>query len=78
MRLEKAEQRREQRRLARPLSKLICPDSGQVQEPPGPPLLAKRCRKGGKGNGHCVGWSIGMHGLERLLRARREGIWRRS
>ena len=39
MRFEKADQRREQRRLARSRAQLICPDSGQVQEPPRAPFV---------------------------------------
>ena len=50
MRLEEADQRGEQA-PARPRrrAKLVCPDSGQVEEPLRPPFVAKRCRKRGEG-----------------------------
>ena len=51
MRLEKADQRRQQHRVVRPSPQIICPNSGQFEEPPGPALVGKRCRKGGKGEG---------------------------
>lgn len=41
--LQEADERREQRRLACPAAKLFNPDSGQVKEPAGPSLVAKRC-----------------------------------
>jgi two-component system cell cycle response regulator DivK len=44
--------------------KLICPDSGQVEEAPRPTRIAKRCRKGGKGESMRVVWSVARHGLE--------------
>jgi hypothetical protein len=47
MGFEEAEQRREQYRVIRLAAKLICPDSGQVEEPSRPALVAKRCRKCG-------------------------------
>ena len=40
MRLEEADQRGEQRRVAGSRPKLVCPDSGQVEEPLRPPLVA--------------------------------------
>ena len=66
VRLEKADQGREQGRIGRPAPELICPDSGQVQEPPGPAFVTKRCRKGGKGKGQRIIWRLRWHGLERL------------
>ena len=48
VRFEEAQQRREQRRLGRPRPKLVRPDSGQVEEPLRPPLVAERCRKRGE------------------------------
>jgi hypothetical protein len=44
VRFQEADQRGKQRRLTRASAKLVCPDSGQVDEPPGPPRLTKRCR----------------------------------
>ena len=49
VRLEEAQQRGEKRRIARSAPKLVCPDSGQVEEPLRPAFVAKRCRKRGKG-----------------------------
>ena len=48
MRFEKADQGREQRRVCRSGAKLVCPDSGQVDEPLSPPPVTERCRKRGK------------------------------
>ena len=45
MRLEKLEQRHEQRPFAGPSAKLACPDSGQVEEALRPPRLIERCGK---------------------------------
>lgn len=42
MRLEEADQSREQGRLARSLAKLIRPNSGQVEEAPRPPFVGER------------------------------------
>jgi len=42
MRLEEADKCREQGRVARPLAKLVCPNSGQVEEAPRPPLVGER------------------------------------
>ena len=64
MRLEKSDQRGEQGGLICPAPKLVCPDSGQVEEPLRPTLLPKRCRKGGKGKSHRVIWCLGAHSLE--------------
>ena len=48
MRFEKPQQRGKKRRLARSGAKLVCPDSGQIEEPLRPPLVAERCRKRGE------------------------------
>ena len=45
MRFEKAYERSEQGRLGRAPSKLVGPDSGQVDEALRPTLRPKRCRK---------------------------------
>ena len=66
VRFEKADQRREQRRIGRPAPELICPDSGQIQEPLGPAFVTKRCRKGGKSKGQWIIWRPRWQGLERL------------
>ena len=63
MRLEKADDGAEQCRLAHPMPKVICPDSGQVQEPPGAPFVSQRRRKGREGEGMGVVWRLGRHGL---------------
>ena len=44
-------------------AKLVCPDSGQVDEPLSPSRVTKRCRKRGKGNNLRVGWRISKQGL---------------
>ena len=48
MRLKKQQQGDQQRRLPRPGTQFIRPDSGQVEEALRPPFVAKRCRKRGK------------------------------
>ena len=57
MRLEKPQQGGEQRGIAGSGAKLVCPDSGQVEEPLSPPLLANRCRKRGKRERKGIIWS---------------------
>lgn len=57
MRLEKADQPGEKPRIACARAKLVCTDSGQVEEPLSPPRIAKRCCKGPKGNGDGVVWT---------------------
>ena len=64
MRFEEAEQRGEQRRLAGPGPQLICPDSGQVEEPLRPTLVAERCRERGEGKSHRIIWFWVRHGLD--------------
>ena len=67
MRLQEAQNGREQRRFARTRAKLVRPDSGQVEEAVGPAAVAERCRKSGKGQ--CVNvlrgtiWRIGKQSL---------------
>ncbi len=58
MRLEKAQECGEQRGLGRAGAKLVRPDSGQIDEPPGPALAPERCRKRGKGQHEWVGRGI--------------------
>jgi hypothetical protein len=46
------------------IPKLICPDSGQVDEPLGAPSVTKGCRKRGEGQTVGVIWSRGLHNLD--------------
>ena len=65
MRFQKRDQRRKQHRVVRPAPKLICPNSGQVEEPLRPPLVPKRCRKSGKGNDQRITvWRLRVHRLD--------------
>ena len=64
VRLEEMQQRRKQRRIGRPCSKLVRPDSGQIDEPLSPSLGPKRCRKCGEGNSDRIVWTMLRHGLE--------------
>jgi hypothetical protein len=41
---QEGDERGKQRRLVRSAPKLVCPDSGQVEESLRPTLIAKRCR----------------------------------
>jgi hypothetical protein len=47
MRLEKGDERGKQHGIGRSFPQLDRPDSGQVEEPLRPPIVAKRCRKRG-------------------------------
>lgn len=47
--LEEAQQRGEKRGIGRSGAQLVCPDSGQVEEPMCPAVVPERCRKRGKG-----------------------------
>ena len=64
MRFEETQQCAKQRRIGRPFSKLVRPDSGQIDEPLSPPLGPKRCRKRGEGNSYRIVWTMLRHGLE--------------
>jgi hypothetical protein len=64
VRLEKANQSGKQRRLRSPLTKLVCPDSGQVDEPFGASFVTKRCRKRGKAQCDSVVWSQGLYHVD--------------
>ena len=77
MGFEEGEKGREQRRVADAAPQLVRPDSGQIEEPARPPLLAERCGKRGKGKRQRIGWSLGLHGLE-VGQLRKEANWRRS
>ena len=65
MSLQIGDQGGQKYRIVRPAAKLIRPDSGQFQEPPGPAFVAKRCRKGGKAESKRIVWCLRRHGLER-------------
>ena len=58
MRFQEAKQRSEHGRLIDAPSKLFSPDSGQVDEPVGPTVVTKRCRKSGKPKSLSVDWRI--------------------
>jgi len=49
MGFEEADERREKRGIGRSGPQLLCPDSGQVEEPMCPAIVPERCRKRGKG-----------------------------
>jgi hypothetical protein len=59
MRFEEAYGGSKERRFRDAATQLVCPDSGQVDEPLSPPRVTKRCRKRGKGNSSTVPWGIG-------------------
>ena len=53
---EECDEADEKLRIARLLPKLLCPDSGQVEEPLRPPLVPERCRERGEGNSRGIIW----------------------
>ena len=61
---EEAQQSGEQNWVINPASKLLSPDSGQVEEPLRPPFVAKRCRKRSEGERDRIIWYPGGHSLE--------------
>jgi hypothetical protein len=63
---EERDQRREQHGVVGPKPEFIRPDSGQVEEPVGPALVNKRCRKCGKAQCMWIVWSLVKHGLGEL------------
>ena len=63
MGFEEAKQRRKKLGLTEAPAKLVCPDSGQVDEPLGASSVTKRCRKRGKGGSFWVCWRIREQGL---------------
>jgi two-component system cell cycle response regulator DivK len=63
VRLEEAEERREDCGLANSLPKLICADSGQVDEPLGASRVTKRCCKGRKRDSMWIDWRDLRQGL---------------
>jgi len=38
-------------------TKLVGPNSGQIDEPPGPPVITKRCRKRSERKRNCIVWT---------------------
>ena len=78
MRFQEAYDAGKQRGLADSPAKLVCPDSGQVDEPLSPPLVTKRCRKRGKGNSVCIHWRIGVQVLTFGRKLVGGAIWPRS
>src|SRR4051794_30979299 len=54
MRFEETQQSGEHSRVSRPRPKLPSPDSGQIDESPRPPRIAKRCGKRGERESHRV------------------------
>ena len=67
MRLEEADERGKQCRLAEVGAKLTCANSGQVDEPLSPTRITERCRKRGKGKSCRISvrlsWRIGNQSL---------------
>lgn len=57
MRLKEPNEGCKKRGLASSSPKLVCPDSGQVDEALSPPRIAKRCCKRTKSNGDRVVWT---------------------
>jgi hypothetical protein len=64
IRLEKGDHRGEQPGIGGARSKLVRPNSGQVEQALRPALVAERCRKRGEGNSHRIIWCLGLHSLE--------------
>jgi two-component system cell cycle response regulator DivK len=56
VRLEKADEGGEERGVTGPCPQLVCPDSGQVDEPLSPPRVTERCRKCGERQREGIIW----------------------
>ena len=78
MRFKEADQCGEKHRIAGPAAKLVCPDSGQVDEPLCPPRITKRYSQCSECEGVRIGWRIGGQGLTFEKRASGDKNWRRS
>jgi len=63
VRFEKAEQGGEQRRVAGSRAQFVSPDSGQIEEPMRPSLVAERCRQRGESESHRIIWVCARHRL---------------
>ena len=61
--LEEREQGRQQRRLAEPSAKLVCPDSGQFDETVGPPRIIERLDERGQREHFGIIMRFVAHGL---------------
>ena len=68
MRFEKTDQCSEQARFARSGAKLVCPDSGQLDEPLRPSGITKGYGKGAKGKLEGIIWLQRAHDLELRLK----------
>ena len=64
MRFQEAKHGGEKRRFAQPGPQLLSPDSGQVEEPLRPAIVAKRCDKRSEGERHWIIWYPKVHSLE--------------
>jgi two-component system cell cycle response regulator DivK len=67
VRFEESEQTCKQNGITRLRAKLIRPDSGQVQEPPGPAFVSERYSQRCKREGLWVIWCLRAHHLDTLL-----------
>ena len=77
VRLEEAQKRSEKVGITSPGTKLAGPNSGQVDEPLGPPVITKRCRKRSESKRDCIVWTCMLQGVD-ILGLKGWGIWRRS
>ena len=75
---EETDECREELGLAETRAKLVCPDSGQVDEPLGASGVTKRCRKRGECNSFWVCWRIREQGLTFSRKLVGNSTWRRS
>jgi hypothetical protein len=64
VRFEKSDEAGKQRGLSRAAAKLVCPDSGQVEEAPGPSVMPERCRKRGQRESVGINVTFVCHGVE--------------
>lgn len=67
MRFEKCDEAGEQCGVGRPPPKLVCLDSGQVQEPLRAPFVGKRRRERGKSESIRVVWRLERHRLDNRM-----------
>lgn len=64
MRLQETQQGGQQLRIVRPRTKLVRPDSGQLEEAAGPSLVAKRCCQDSKAEDRGIGWRNRGHSVD--------------
>ena len=74
---QEGNQRSEQAGVVSLGSQLVCPDSGQVEEPPRATFVRKRRGQSREGERMRVVWRLALHRL-RLFRLLKEANWRRS